>query len=242
MWTGSAAARQWRISAPATCGWSLCHLPGTRRRCWTSTATLLKAAQPVCTGRRSLPGRRSHPVAAAETCLVLERWRAVRLWGAFGVGAHGLQTFCCSLPYYTCPGIPPIRTLYSINLDPLRGYLPLTSTICHRVQFKATGASCAPTPTLVQLASTCVQSPSREWKLRWEKSRLMNYFIIMETTQTSGSSLCWKSRCVEVGKYSRDGYSIIPFITNIVTTSLHHFKTNKYAQRSQHSVVKIVNI
>lgn len=180
MWTGSAAARQWQISAPATCGWSLCHLPGTRRRCWTSTATPLKAARPACTGRRSLPGRRSHPVAAAETCLVLERRRAVRLRGAFGGGAHGLQTFCCSLPYYTCPGVPPVRMLYSINLDPLRGYLPLTSTICHRVQFKVTGASCAPTPTLVQLASNLRPIPIRKnennaGKKKIETDELFNY-------------------------------------------------------------------
>lgn len=33
VWTGSAAARQWQIFAPATCGWSPCRLPGTLRRC-----------------------------------------------------------------------------------------------------------------------------------------------------------------------------------------------------------------
>lgn len=171
MWTESAAARQWRISAPATCGWSLCHLPGTRRHCWTSTAMPLKAARPVCTGRRSLPGRRSHPVAAAEMCLVLERRRVVRLQGSVWEGAHGLQTFCYSLPYYTCPGVPPIRMLYSINLDPLRGYLPLTSTICQRVQFKVTGASCALMPTLVQLASICIKILIRRMKTTQRKKK-----------------------------------------------------------------------
>lgn len=70
----------------------------------------------------------------------------------------------------------------------------------------------------------------------------MNYLIIIETTQTSSSSLCWKSRCVEVGKYSWYGYSITPIIANIATTSLHHFKTNKYAACFQHSVVEITNI
>lgn len=155
-------------------------------------------------------------------------------------GAHGLQTFCCSLPYYTCPGVPPIRMLYSINLDPPRGYLPLTSTICHRVHFKVTGASCAPTPTLVQLASTCVKNPDPEnennaqkkKKKKIETDELFNY-------HGNYTDICvGKADVSKSVKYSRYVYSIIPIIANIVTTSLRRFKTNKYAPRSQHSVVK----
>lgn len=144
-WTGSASARQWQISAPATCGWSPCHLPGTRRRCWTATVVPPAAAPPACTGRPSPPGRRSHPVAAAETCLVLE---SERLWCQRAMEGHqGVQrgldipTSHCNLPHYTCPGVAPTHILYSIRLDPLRGYLPLTSTICHCAQFKVTGAT-----------------------------------------------------------------------------------------------------
>lgn len=137
-WTGSVAAHQWQISAPATCGWSPCHLPGIHQRCWTATATPPTTAPPVCTGRPLLPGRRSHPAAAGETCLVFGGWRGREVWcQRMMEGVH--------LPHYSCPGVAPVHIFYSISPVPLRGYLPLTSTICHCAQFKVTRASCADT-------------------------------------------------------------------------------------------------
>lgn len=69
-------------------------------------------------------------------------------------GVQGLQTLHCNLPHYTCLGVVPMHMHYSISWDPLRGYFPLTSTICHHAQLKGPGALCALTPALGPVKNT----------------------------------------------------------------------------------------
>lgn len=86
--------------------------------------------------------------------------------------------------------------LYSISLDLLRGYLPLTNTICHCAQFKVTEASCALTSTLIPVQTYRTTGLKLDliliWKIKTMLKAKMNYLIILETKfiQTSALSLC----------------------------------------------------
>lgn len=68
------------------------------------------------------------------------RVQRMRLW----VMASGQKRVKASQPptFLVIPKVALVQISFPISLHPLRGYLPLTSTVCRCAQFKVTGASC----------------------------------------------------------------------------------------------------